>query len=268
VIRMRDTLTRFVAATQPFADGGSSARLSQERFPFLEFPAAAQEDLGRHGPPGTKGPTREPHIGLFGGLPPLAQVAGPARGDEIFPGVVPASRAGHHVIDIQLAGRRALPAVLALMRIAEHQVATSEPHGHARRAVVTKQVNHSRHAKLASDDGYGVILGAHWKLSPEVEVVRLSAIVERRGRAPIQENDRPFHGRHLDRNEVAVKSKDGKREDVCHGSCAKRPTKALVQPSARGEHDSPPPALTPLYTPRGTPVDCGFDASADVLASA
>src|SRR5580658_8640614 len=98
-----------------------SARSLKERLPLLEFPAATQDYLRRHGPPRPKRTACEPHVGLVRRLPALAKIAGPASRDEILPRVIAASRPREDMVDVQLPQRRTLAAVLTLVRVAEHK---------------------------------------------------------------------------------------------------------------------------------------------------
>jgi hypothetical protein len=108
------------------------------------------------------------------------------------------------MVDIQLAKRRPLSAVLTLVRVAKHQIAACQPHRHARRSIVAKQVNHARHAEIASDDWNRVILCPNGQLAPQLEIVRLTAVVKGEGHPPIEQNNGALHRRHLHRNEVTV----------------------------------------------------------------
>ena len=102
-----------------------STRCLQERLPLLELPSAAEKDLGRHRPFRAKGATREAHVRLVRRLPTFAQIAYATRRDQVLPGVVASPRARNDVVDVQLAQRGALAAVLALVGVSKHQVASS-----------------------------------------------------------------------------------------------------------------------------------------------
>jgi hypothetical protein len=115
------------------------------------------------------------------------------------------------VVDIELPQRRTLAAVLTLMSVAKHQVATCEPYGYPRRAVVTEQMHHSRYTEGAADDWNRVVVFAHGEPTPEFEVVRLAVIVERERHTTKQQYDRALHRCHLNRYEVAVKREYWKR---------------------------------------------------------
>ena len=64
------------------------------------------------------------------------------------------------------AERRLLPAVLALMLIAEHQVPAREAHRHSRGAVVAIEVQDPRNAQGAADDRQRVVVLAHRQGAP------------------------------------------------------------------------------------------------------
>jgi hypothetical protein len=79
-------------------------------------------------------------------------------------------------------------------------------------------VHDARYAKLATDDGNDVVVGPDGKPTPELEVVRLPALVERQGDVPVKEHDGALHRRNLHRKEVPVEHEDGKGKDVGHRS--------------------------------------------------
>jgi hypothetical protein len=104
------------------------------------------------------------------------------------------------MVDIQLPQRGTLSTVLALMRVPEHQVATRESHRDPRGSVIAKQVNDARHAERAPDNRNGVIVSAHWQLSPQLEVVGFTDIVEGKSDTAIEQHDGALHGGHLNGN--------------------------------------------------------------------
>jgi hypothetical protein len=108
------------------------------------------------------------------------------------------------MVDIQLANRRPLSAILTLVRIAKHQIAARQAHRHARCSIVAKQVNHTGHAELASNDWNRVILCPNRQLAPQLEIVGLTAVVKGEGHPPIEQNNGPLHRRNLHGNEVTV----------------------------------------------------------------
>src|ERR1700678_2700621 len=111
------------------------------------MPAGTEQKWRGHRPFRTERDAGEPHVGLFGGLPSLAEVTHAACRDEVLPRVAASARPRDDVIDIQLPQGGTLPAVLALVRISEHEVAPRESHRRARGPVVTVEVHDSRHSK-------------------------------------------------------------------------------------------------------------------------
>ncbi len=102
------------------------------------------------------------------------------------------------------------------MGVAEHEVAARQTHRHARRPVVPQEVHHAGHAQLASDDRDRVIVFAQRELAPEVEVVRITALVEGERHAAVEKDDRTLDRRHLDGDEIPVENEDWKGQYVGH----------------------------------------------------
>src|SRR5260370_37973831 len=77
-------------------------------------------------------------------------------------------------------------------------------------------MNHARHTKLPPYDWDCIVLRAHWKFTPEIEIVRLAAVIESQGYARVEKDGSALHRGHLHRDQVAVKHQHGKRKNVVH----------------------------------------------------
>src|ERR1700704_2647991 len=129
-----------------FSAGVESPGL-EKRLPLFERLARPEQNLCSPRPAVPGGDPQKPHPRLVRRAPALAQVADATRGHEIFPRVHASAGARQNVIDVQLAQRRAARAVLALMPVAEHQIATRESHDGPRGPLVAMQVDDPRHPK-------------------------------------------------------------------------------------------------------------------------
>ena len=101
------------------------------------------------------------------------------------------------MVNVEIAQRRTLAAVLALMGVAEHEIASREPDGDARRAVVAQEVDDARHAERPVHERDAVVPVAKWQAPPHVELVGFAALVEGERGAAVEENNGSLDGRDL-----------------------------------------------------------------------
>ena len=102
----------------------------------------------------------------------LARIAGDARANHVFPTRVPAAISRNHVIKIQIAAIKNMPAILAGALVALEHVVARELHFLFREPIEKKQDNHTRHADLPRDgrDHFVFRRGCR-KIAPTLEIV-------------------------------------------------------------------------------------------------
>ena len=130
------------------------------------------------------------------------------------------------MVNIELAQRRASPAILTLMRVAKHQVATSQANGRARNAIVPEQVDDPWNSKPSANDGQLVVVSAYRKVPPEFEIVGVTVLVQCEGAPAVKKNNRALDRGHLNGTEVPIEDKHGEREWISHRSvCGRKGTR-------------------------------------------
>jgi hypothetical protein len=134
------------------------------------------------------------------------------------------------MVNVELAQRRASSTVLTLMRVAKHQVATSQANGRARNAVVPEQMDNAWNSKPSADDGELVVVSAYWKVPPELEIVRVPVLVECEGAPTIKKNNRTLDRGHLNGTEVPIEDEHGEQEWISHRSvCGRKETRRAFE---------------------------------------
>src|SRR5690349_12965133 len=81
----------------------------------------------------------------------LARIAGDTRANHVFPTRVPAAISRNHVIEIQIAAIKNMPAILAGALVALEDVVARELHFLLGKPIEKKQDNHTRHADPPRD---------------------------------------------------------------------------------------------------------------------
>ena len=102
----------------------------------------------------------------------LARIASDARANHVFPTRVPAAISRNHVIKVQIAAIKNMPAILAGALVALEHVVARELHFLFREPIEKKQDNHTRHADLPRDgrDHFVFRRGCR-KIAPTLEIV-------------------------------------------------------------------------------------------------
>ncbi len=103
----------------------------------------------------------------------LARIAGDARANDVFPTRVPAAISRNHVIKIQIAAIKNMPAILAGALVALEHVVASKLHFLFREPIEKKQDNHTRHADPPRDGrDHFVFRRGRRKIAPTLKIVR------------------------------------------------------------------------------------------------
>lgn len=104
------------------------------------------------------GLSNEGHVGLSWSASTFADIAVHTRANDVIPSRAAALASRDHVVQAQLARRKLLPAILALVVIAGEDVASVKLDGLFRQLVVTEQSDHPRGLNLGRRRTHPIVL--------------------------------------------------------------------------------------------------------------
>jgi hypothetical protein len=170
---------------------------SEEGSP-LSIAGAGQRPRHKRGPRRAARLPAQPHAGLPRSAPSLQAVTLEASAHDVLPCRHSASRAGNHVVQVELATRLPLTAVLAGISVAHEDVVATEPDLAPRHPVKRHQQDHARHAHEARYEAHGLRVERR-HCGPIGEIKGSVLLVYCPCDAPVQKRERPPNRRHVDR---------------------------------------------------------------------
>jgi hypothetical protein len=77
-------------------------------------------------------------------------------------------------------------------------------------------MDYTRNAEPSAHDGKLVVVSANGQVAPEVEIVRVTDLVQRKSTPAIKQNDGALDRGHLNGAEVSIEDEHGQRKRVNH----------------------------------------------------